>query len=126
MLRHSTVDVLVWENQAHKGAPSYRIGSLYLPGLSETDGNDWGGGCQRCAVHVNNLVGDIKANSKDFYRYINSQEKDTQGIPPGAVARSEASLLGMQAAPSLIPMFGTVFRGDLVMKTFLRPFSLFL
>ena len=33
-------------------------------------------------VYVNNLVGDIKANPRDFYRYINSQKKDTQGIPP--------------------------------------------
>ena len=31
---------------------------------------------------VNNLVGDVKANPRDFYRYINSQEKYTQGIPP--------------------------------------------
>ena len=31
---------------------------------------------------MNNLVGDVKANSRDFYRYINSQKKDTQGIPP--------------------------------------------
>ena len=44
---------------------------------------------------------------------------------PGAVARSETSSLGMQAAPSLIPTSGTFFRGDLVMKTFLQPFSLF-
>ena len=44
---------------------------------------------------------------------------------PGAVARSEACSLGMQAAPSSIPTSGTFFRGDLVMKTFLRPFSLF-
>ena len=28
------------------------------------------------------LIGDIKANPRDFYRYINSQKKDTQGIPP--------------------------------------------
>ena len=35
---------------------------------------------------------------------------------PGAVARSEASPLGMQAAPSSIPTSGTFFRGDLVMK----------
>ena len=33
-------------------------------------------------LYVNNLVGDVKANSRDFYRYINSQKKDTQGIPP--------------------------------------------
>ena len=44
---------------------------------------------------------------------------------PGAVARSEASSLGMQAVPSSIPTSGIFFRGDLVMKTFLRPFSLF-
>ena len=33
-------------------------------------------------LYVNNLVGDVKANHRDFYRYINSQKKDTQGIPP--------------------------------------------
>ena len=31
---------------------------------------------------MNNLVGDVKANPRDFYRYINSQKKDTPGIPP--------------------------------------------
>ena len=44
---------------------------------------------------------------------------------PGAVARLEASPLGMQAALSSIPTSGTFFRGDFVMKTFLQPFSLF-
>ena len=44
---------------------------------------------------------------------------------PGTVARSEASSLCMQAAPSSIPTSGTFFCGDLVMKIFLRPFSLF-
>ena len=29
---------------------------------------------------MNNLVGDVKANPRDFYLYINSQKKDTQGI----------------------------------------------
>ena len=33
-------------------------------------------------LYVNNLVGDVKANPKDFYRYINSQKKDAKGIPP--------------------------------------------
>ena len=33
-------------------------------------------------LYVNYLVGDVKANPRDFYRYINSQKKDTQGIPP--------------------------------------------
>ena len=31
---------------------------------------------------MNNLVGDVKANPRDFYRYSNSQKKDTEGIPP--------------------------------------------
>ena len=33
-------------------------------------------------LYVNNLVGDIRANPKNFYRYANSQRKDSQGIPP--------------------------------------------
>ena len=33
-------------------------------------------------MYVNTLVGDIKVNPKDFYRYTNSQRKDYQGIPP--------------------------------------------
>ena len=33
-------------------------------------------------LYVNNLVGDVKVNPRDVYRYINSQKKDTQGIPP--------------------------------------------
>ena len=43
---------------------------------------------------MNNSVGDVNANSKDFYRNINSQTKDAQGIPPlkkrngGGVAQS--------------------------------------
>ena len=44
---------------------------------------------------------------------------------PGAVARSEASSFGMRAVPSSIPTSGTFCRGDLVMETFLRPFSIF-
>ena len=30
-------------------------------------------------IYVNNLVGDVKANPKDFYRYINSQKKERPG-----------------------------------------------
>ena len=33
-------------------------------------------------LYVNNLVGDIRANPRNFYRYANSQRKDNQGIPP--------------------------------------------
>ena len=31
--------------------------------------------------YANNLVGDVKANPRDFYQYINSQRKNTQGTP---------------------------------------------
>ena len=31
--------------------------------------------------HPMKMVGDVKPNPRDFYRYINSQKKDTQGIP---------------------------------------------
>ena len=47
-------------------------------------------------LYVNNLVGDVKANPKDCYRYINSQKKDAQGISPlkkrhgDGVAQSES------------------------------------
>ena len=34
------------------------------------------------ALPLDHLVSDLKANPRDFYRYINSQKKDTQGIPP--------------------------------------------
>ena len=48
-------------------------------------------------IYVNNLVGNVKANPKEFYRYINSQKKDAQGILPlkkrngggGAQSKSE-------------------------------------
>ena len=33
-------------------------------------------------LYVNNLVGDVKANPWDFYRYINSQKKDTPRYSP--------------------------------------------
>ena len=33
-------------------------------------------------LYVNNLVGDVKANPRHFYHYINSQKKEAQGIPP--------------------------------------------
>ena len=50
----------------------------------------------------------------------------TEWDSPGTVARSEACPLGIQAAQSSIPMSSTFFPGDLVMKKFLRPISLFL
>ena len=33
-------------------------------------------------LYVNNLVGDVKANPRDFYRYINSQKKTPKVFHP--------------------------------------------
>ena len=33
-------------------------------------------------LYVNNLVGDVKTNPRDFCQYINSQKKNNQGVPP--------------------------------------------
>ena len=43
----------------------------------------------------------------------------------GTVAQSVMRLLGMHSDPRLTPMYGTFFREDLVMKTFLQSFILF-
>ena len=76
-----------------------------------------------CIVYAKYQKASVKALVQvDFLMYALSKHKHNR---PGAVARSEASSLGMQAAPSSIQTSGTFFRGDLVMKTFLRPFSLF-
>ena len=46
-------------------------------------------------LYVNNLVGDVKANPRDFYRYINSKKKIYPNIPPlkkrqgGGLAQSD-------------------------------------
>ena len=61
---------------------------------------------------------------KKSYFYFNHKHSPCTW-PGAAVAQSEACSLGMQAASSSIPTSGTFFRGDLVMKTFLRSFSLF-
>ena len=51
-------------------------------------------------LYVDDLVGDTKANPRDFYRYNNSQKKDTQGIPSlkgrhwGGLAGSELEQAG--------------------------------
>ena len=63
----------------------------------------------------------LHANVQVWARFIRGSVNEKHGM----VARPEACPLGMQVATSSIPTSGTFFRGDLVMKTFLRPFSLF-
>ena len=59
---------------------------------------------------MNNLVGGIKANTRNFYRYINSQKKDRQSIPPlkkgdgSGVAESDP-----ERAEELIGQFNDAF-----------------
>ena len=61
-------------------------------------------------IYVNNLVGDFKANPRDFYRFIKCQEKDTQAIPPlkkrngSGIAQSE-----FEEAEELNGQFSNVF-----------------
>ena len=73
------------------------------------------------------LIEKLERESENLVEWFtrNHMKANPDIFRPGAVARSGASPLGMQAAPSSIPTSGTFFRGDLVMKTFLRPFSLF-
>ena len=40
---------------------------------------------------MNNLVGDVKANPRDFYRYINSQKKDTKVSSPPPLKKRQGS-----------------------------------
>ena len=61
-------------------------------------------------LYVNNLVGDIKANHRDFNRYIDSQKKDKPGIPP--LKRRNGSGLaesGLEQAEELNGQFTDVF-----------------
>ena len=57
--------------------------------------------------NVNNLVSDVKANPRDFYRYINSQEKDTQGIPPrkGRMERVLLSWISKRQRNSMVSLW---------------------
>ena len=86
--------------------------------------NEWVGGCGW--VRVSECDWLIDWMSEWVSEWMSEWVDQTINQSLGTVARLEASSLGMQAAPSSIPMSGTFFCGDLVMKTFLRPFSLFL
>ena len=87
--------------------------------------------CLLCFCCYGNLMFPLTYNGKSenwplslsHCRYFD--KSFTEIVWPGAVARSEACPLGMQMAPSSISTSGTFFRGDLVVKKFLRPYSLF-
>ena len=56
--------------------PEKRGIDLATPGLVVQRVIHYTTAAQQHDLYVNNLVGDIKANPRDFYQYINSQEKD--------------------------------------------------
>ena len=86
-------------------------------------------------LYVNNLVGDTRANPRNFYRYTNSQRKDSQGIPPlkkrdgHGLAESESNqaeefdgqFTGVftQSSFNEVPLFGrpTTRMNDIVVST---------
>ena len=60
---------------------------------------------------MNKLVGVLRANPRDFYRYINSQKKDAQGIPPPLKKRQGSGLVrsDFEKASELNGQFTDVF-----------------
>ena len=100
---------------------SYTVHALDVPQVKRG-----GHGHSRLALWSETM--ETSCNIYFMYRYMYCKMLSkilAQSFGPGAVARLEACSLGMQAAPSSIPTSGTFFRWDLVMKTFLRPFSFF-
>ena len=60
-------------------------------------------------LYVNNLVGDVKANPRDLYRYIN-RKKDRQGIPPiKKRVGNEVAEFDSERAGELIGQFNDAF-----------------
>ena len=59
--------------------------------------------------HVNNLIGDIKSDSKPFWRYISSQKSDTQGIPPLETRDKTTANTDSEKAEALNQQFTSVF-----------------
>ena len=60
--------------------------------------------------HVNNLIGDIREDSKPFWRYVASQKSDTQGIPPLVVKdQGTTAYTDSEKAEALNSQFTSVF-----------------
>ena len=59
--------------------------------------------------YVNNLIGDIGKNSKPFWKYINSQKSDRQGIPPLNTNEGSVAETDQLKAEALNSQFASVF-----------------
>ena len=59
--------------------------------------------------HMRNLIGDIKEDPKPFWRYINSQKSDVQGIPPLETKDNGTAKTDLEKAEALNKQFSSVF-----------------
>ena len=59
--------------------------------------------------HVNNLIGDIHKDSKPFWKYINCQKADKQGIPPLTTKDNKVAETDQEKAEALNTQFTSVF-----------------
>lgn len=60
-------------------------------------------------TYVNNLIGDIKKDSKPFWKYINKQKADKQGIPPLLTKDNKSAEIDKDKAETLNQQFTSVF-----------------
>ena len=71
------------KNKTHAKAKKKKTGNSQVRSKFETVRREIKAGIRKQHdMYVNNLVGDVKANPRDFYRCISSQKIDIQGIPP--------------------------------------------
>ena len=59
--------------------------------------------------HVNNLIGDISKDAKPFWRYVNNQKADKQGIPPLVKDDNTRAETDIDKAEALNAQFSSVF-----------------
>ncbi|XP_071153721.1 uncharacterized protein [Mytilus edulis] len=59
--------------------------------------------------YVNNLIGDLKQDSKPFWKYIKNQKADKQGIPPLKTHDKKTADTDQQKAEALNTQFTSVY-----------------
>ena len=59
--------------------------------------------------YVNNMIGDIIKDSKPFWKYMNSQKTDRQGIPPLNTQKGSVAETDQTKAEALNNQFSSVF-----------------
>ena len=59
--------------------------------------------------HINNLIGDVSKDAKPFWKYINNQKADKQGIPPLVRKDNTQAESDLERAEALNAQFTSVF-----------------